>query len=160
MYDGTRPTQKLVYQYSLHVMKKTSDKLKHFEYLAKHNKEPRREAAERLIENIKKDNGSIIIYNKGFEMFMIISLVEDFSDIKSDFLALNTRMVDLLDVFRYGYVYYKDMGGSFSIKKTLPALFPNEAGLNYKSLENVQNGIEAQKVFLSLVGKIKKNERS
>lgn len=150
VFDGTYPNQKIVYQYSLHVMTKDSDDLKHFEYLAEHNIDPRRQVAEGLIKDIKNDGGSIIVYNKSFEMSRIKELANDFPDLKVDLLALNKRVVDLLDVFTKGYVYHKDMGGSFSIKKTLPVLYPNEAGLNYKNLKNVQNGMDAQKVFSGL----------
>ena len=40
------------------------------------------------------------------------------------------------------------MGGSFSIKSVLPALFPNEPSLNYHNLdERVQNGGDAMTIF-------------
>ena len=62
-------------------------------------------------------------------------------------LYLNlTRVVDLLDVFTGGYVYNKNIGGSFN-KINTSCTFPNEAGLNYKNLENVQNGTDAKLCF-------------
>ena len=40
------------------------------------------------------------------------------------------------------------MNGSFSIKRVLPALFPNDDSLNYKNLAgNVKNGGEAMTIF-------------
>ena len=40
------------------------------------------------------------------------------------------------------------MGGSFSIKSVLPALFPDEPSLNYHNLdERVQNGGDAMTIF-------------
>ena len=42
----------------------------------------------------------------------------------------------------------KEMGGSFSIKSVLPALFPDDPSLNYHNLdERVQNGGDAMTVF-------------
>ena len=55
---------------------------------------------------------------------------------------------DLLDPFKYGHYYVPAMGGSFSIKSVLPALFPNDPSLNYHNLDpRVQNGTEAMEVF-------------
>ena len=39
------------------------------------------------------------------------------------------------------------MGGSFSIKSVLPALFPGDSLLNYHNLEGVHNGGEAMTLF-------------
>ena len=40
------------------------------------------------------------------------------------------------------------MGGSFSIKKVLPALFPDDPDLDYHNLdEQVQNGGDAMTIF-------------
>ena len=55
-------------------------------------------------------------------------------------------------MFRNGYVYDRAMGGSFSIKKVLPALFPNDPNLDYHNLADVHNGGEATDTYLSLRG--------
>ena len=39
------------------------------------------------------------------------------------------------------------MGGSFSIKSVLPALFPNDPALDYHNLEQIHNGGEAMTIF-------------
>ena len=39
------------------------------------------------------------------------------------------------------------MGGSFSIKSVLPALFPDDPSLDYHNLEGVHNGSEAMTIF-------------
>lgn len=39
------------------------------------------------------------------------------------------------------------MGGSFSIKSVLPALFPNDPALDYHNLEGIHNGGEAMNAF-------------
>ena len=46
--------------------------------------------------------------------------------------------------------YVKDMGGSYSIKKVLPALFPNDPSLDYHNLEQVHKGDEASNSYLLL----------
>ena len=39
------------------------------------------------------------------------------------------------------------MGGSFSIKSVLPAIFPDDPALNYHNLEDIHNGTEAMTIF-------------
>lgn len=39
------------------------------------------------------------------------------------------------------------MGGSFSIKSVLPAIFPDDPALDYHDLEDIHNGSEAMSVF-------------
>ena len=39
------------------------------------------------------------------------------------------------------------MGGSFSIKSVLPALYPDDPNLDYHNLEGVHNGSEAMELF-------------
>ena len=56
--------------------------------------------------------------------------------------------MDLLDPFRAGYYYMPAMNGSFSIKKVLPALFPDDPELDYHNLSGgVQNGGEAMSIY-------------
>jgi hypothetical protein len=56
-------------------------------------------------------------------------------------------MKDLLVPFQSGYYYNKAMGGSFSIKSVLPALFPNDPALDYHNLDQIHNGGEAMTIF-------------
>lgn len=66
----------------------------------------------------------------------------------SHLLNIEANIKDLLDPFLSGYYYLPAMGGSFSIKKVLPALFPNETSLNYHNLdERVQNSGDAMTIF-------------
>ena len=39
------------------------------------------------------------------------------------------------------------MGGSFSIKSVLPAIFPDDPALDYHNLEQIHNGGEAMSIF-------------
>jgi hypothetical protein len=42
------------------------------------------------------------------------------------------------------------MGGKYSIKYVLPALYPNDPTLDYHNLEQVHKGDEASNAYLSL----------
>ena len=57
-------------------------------------------------------------------------------------------MCYLIDPFRAGDYYVPAMGGSFSIKSVLPALFPNDPELDYHNLDDrCQNGGDAMNIF-------------
>ena len=53
----------------------------------------------------------------------------------------------------------RKMQGSVSIKKVLPALYPNDPELDYHNLPVVHNGGEASDTFLSLKGKTKEEQK-
>ncbi len=152
-YDGVKPYQQIPFQYSLHFFDGVPDitlkALRHKEFLFCGAGDPRRELAESLIKDIP-DNACIIAYNKGFECGRIKELADAFPDLKDALMFRREHFYDLLDVFKNGYVYKKSMGGSFSIKSVLPALFPNDPEKDYHNLEDVHNGQEAASSFLEL----------
>ena len=146
LFDGTSPYQQIPFQYSLHYIEKEGGELQHKEFLAESGKDPRRAIAEQLVADIPA-NVCVLAYNKSFECSRIKELAETFEDLSSHLLAIRDNIKDLLDPFRAGYYYNKAMGGSFSIKSVLPALFPNDPSLDYHNLEGVHNGGEAMTVF-------------
>jgi len=151
LYDGFKPYQQIPFQYSLHILKTDSDeKLEHKEFLADETRNEWRTLAEQLINDIPPDGGSVISYNDSFEKTRIKEMANAFPDLAEQLLALNARMVDLLDVFQGGLMYNKAMGNSFSIKSVLPALCPNNPDLDYHANEDVQSGMAATQAFLSL----------
>ena len=164
-YDGTKPYQQIPFQYSLHIEEKP-DRIKesnhdgrtlrmtvgkqpvHKEYLAPNDgKDPRRALAEQLCKDIPMDVCTLA-YNKMFECGRIKELAELYPDLAVHLLNIRDHIVDLIDPFRAGDYYVPAMGGSFSIKSVLPALFPNDPELNYHNLDNrVQNGGDAMTIF-------------
>ena len=157
MYDGIKPYQQVPFQYSLHFLECADGELQHKEFLADENSDPRRALAERLTEDISAD-ACVLAYNKAFECTRLKELAETFPDLSEHLLAVCGNVRDLLDVFRDGYVYDRAMAGSFSIKKVLPALFPNDPNLDYHNLADVHNGGEATDTYLALRG-MDKEER-
>ena len=146
-FEEQRPYMHMPFQYSLHVVNKRGG-LKHYEYLAQEGIDPRREFAERMLNDLPK-SGSIVVFNEVFEKSRIKELAALFPDLASNLIGLLERFVDLLDPFPKRMYYHPDFNGSFSIKSVLPALFPNDPGLDYKSLE-IQDGGMAMNVFGSL----------
>jgi len=136
-YPGTRPYEKIPFQYSCHRLEKFGS-LGHSEYLHEELSDPRPPLVRSLIESIGAD-GSIVVYNAGFERSVLKALAAQQLAWQEALLGMAERLWDLLAIFR---LYYFDCAfkGSNSIKKVLPILVPN---LSYEELE-VQDGIEAQ----------------
>lgn len=146
IYKGTRPYQQIPFQYSLHYIENEGGELKHKEFLGISGEDPRRSLAEALCNDIPA-GACVLAYNKSFECGRIGELAETFKDLQRHLSAIEFSIKDLLDPFRQGYYYRKEIGGSFSIKSVLPAMFPNDPSLNYHNLEGVHNGGEAMSIY-------------
>jgi len=132
----------------------TSKKLDHFEYLHTKTNDPRPEIIKAMLEGLE-DAGSIIAYNKSFEIGVIKKLAEFDPKNRKKLLALIDRFVDPLPIFREA-VYHPDFLGSFSIKSVAPALIGEH--LSYDDLE-IGNGSDAQSVANQImIGNIKGKE--
>ena len=149
-FEGTKPYQQIPFQYSLHILYEDG-LLKHKEFLADGFKNPMEDIASSMVNDLKT-KGSIVAYNDSFEVGRIKELMDCVPKYKEELSLLIGRFIDLADVFQKGYCYNKRMGGSFSIKSVLPALFPNNDELNYKNLEGVHKGDEASMAYINLSG--------
>ena len=145
-FEGTKPYAQIPFQYSLHYIEYEGGPLLHKEFLAESGTDPRRAIAERLCEDIPM-NVCVTAYNKAFECTRLKELAEYFPDLAEHLLNIESNIKDLLTPFQSGYYYNKAMGGSFSIKSVLPALFPDDPALDYHNLEQIHNGGEAMNVF-------------
>ena len=145
-YVGTRPYAQIPFQYSLHYIEHEGGKLKHKEFLAESGTDPRRAIAERLCADIPM-NVCVTAYNKSFECTRLKELAETFPDLAEHLLNIESNIKDLLVPFQSGDYYNRAMGGSFSIKSVLPAIFPDDPELDYHNLEQIHNGGEAMTVF-------------
>ena len=146
-YQGTKPYQQLPFQYSLHYIEHEGGPLMHKEFLGISGEDPRRACAERLCQDIPM-NVCTIAYNKTFECGCLKDLAKAFPDLAVHLLNIRDHIVDLLTPFQSGMYYVPAMGGSFSIKSVLPAMFPDDPSLDYHNLEgDVHNGSEAMNIF-------------
>jgi len=146
-FDGQRPYQQMPFQYSLHIQEQ-SGAISHKEFLADEHYDPRKAIAEAMLADLPK-TGSIMAFNQSFEISRIKELAQYLPEHKDALLALIPRFVDLIEPFRKLGFYHPDFHGSFSIKAILPAMFPNDAELDFKSLE-IQNGAMAMDIFANL----------
>lgn len=147
---GTKPYQQIPFQYSLHIIPEEGAPMEHKEYLTEGEDENMiRNFAESMIGDLPED-GSVIVYNKGFESSVNRKIGEMYPDLEDEIERINGNMVDFMVPFRNRDYYTKEMEGSYSIKYVLPALCPE---LDYSSLPLVHNGGEASEAFLSLKDK-------
>ncbi len=139
-YDSTKPYAQVPFQFSCHVWKSSkSEDLGHFEYLHQEASDPRPGVIDAMLKGLGT-KGSIVSYNKAFEMGVIKKLAEYDKKNKSQLLDLNDRFVDPLPIFKEA-VYHHDFQGSFSIKSVAPALLGSK--LSYEHLE-ICDGSSAQ----------------
>jgi len=141
--DGLKPHLPMPVQYSLHLFEK-GGVLKHYEFLSEvHGMH------QELIQRMEQDflgDGSVLCWNKSFEMSCNKRMAELFPNKAEFLLGLNKRTVDLMEVFKEDYVDVR-FGGSISIKKVLPVICPD---LEYD--ENaVHDGAGAMEAWLEMV---------
>jgi len=147
-YDGAKVYAQITFQYSLHIKQNETAPYEHREFLAPSDgSDPRRALAEQLCKDIPKD-ACTLAYNKMFECGRIRELAALYSDLSDHLLNIADHIIDLIDPFRAGDYYVPAMGGSFSIKSVLPALFPEDPELDYHNLDKrCQNGGDAMTIF-------------
>lgn len=142
-FDGTRPYQTFPFQYSVHCVESESDEAVHKEFLAEAGTYPNRALAERLCKDIPM-GVCTLAYSESVERGIIEKLAAEFPDLAEHLLSIASGIVDLLPVFREGYYYKREMGGSFSVKSVLPAVCPD---MDYHNLDGVSNGTEAMDIY-------------
>ncbi len=147
MYDGYKPYQQAVTQFSIHVARNPeSDEFEHYECLATEAGDPARHLATELCKVIG-ETGSVIVWNKGFECGRNDELAVLCTDLALQLQSINERVYDLMDVFKNGLYVDHRFHGSASIKKVLPVLCPE---LSYKELE-IGEGTKAMLAWHEMV---------
>jgi hypothetical protein len=145
IWAGTRPYEKLPFQWSCHV-ERSPGHFEHTEFLDLSGEDPLRVCAERLLAALEAE-GPILAYHASFERGVIKSLAAHFPDLRQALDLVHDRFFDLEDVVR-DYYYHPEMRGSCSIKKVLPTVAPD---LDYAKLEEVQDGGGAQEAYVTAI---------
>ena len=154
-YQGTRPFQQVLFQYSIHFKQDDNSELIHKEYLAEPNKDPRIEFIKQLINDCDNE-GDILVYNISFERGRLNELIEHFPEFKNPLQSIVFRLKDLMIPFQNKWYYTPEMKGRYSIKNVLPALVSD---LTYDTL-NIKEGGMASSTFLSMVNNTFKGNES
>ena len=143
-WAGTRPYHQVPFQWSCH-NEAADGTVRHYEFLAEGEADPRRDFAESLIAGLS-DSGPVLVYNATFENRILKETAATFPDLAGKLDAISERVFDLLPLAREHY-YHPEMRGSWSLKSVLPTVAPD---LTYETL-GVSGGLEAQAAFQKMM---------
>jgi len=144
-FSGMWPYSQIPFQWSVHRQLAPDAQLKHFEFLADDELDPRPKFIESLCGVMGK-RGQIVVYNAGFESERLNELADWLPEYKGRIENIRGRLWDLLPFIRK-HVYHPKFRGSFSLKSVLPALVPD---MTYDGME-VADGIEAGLVWEQMI---------
>ncbi len=155
IWEGCHPYDQVPVQLSVH-HRPVRGRMRHDEWLADGNEDPREALARKLIA-FTRTAKTIVAYNAPFERNRISELGEHLPHHAAKLNAIEARVVDLLPVVR-NHLYHPAFEGSFGLKQVVPALIPR---LRYDDLE-VAGGAAASQMLMTLItkgGAIKQRER-
>jgi len=143
--SGTRPYQRIPFQFSLHIQDEPGARPRHVEYLATWDSVPLpgdpRPDLVRALDAIGPD-GTVLCWNMGFEKGVLEDLAEMFPAEAERLAGLVERMGDLIIPFRSFWVYHPLQKGNCSLKSVLPAL----TDYDYDALA-IGDGLEAARQY-------------
>ncbi len=116
-------------QFSCHTEGR-SGSLTHYEWIANGPDDPRAALAAGLVEACAGAR-RVVAYSASFERECIKHLEAHVPALGRPLAKIRERLIDLLPVVR-NHLYHPDFGGSFSLKRVLPALVP---ALSYGDLQ-------------------------
>ncbi len=145
-YEGYRPYEHMVFQYSLDVYPSPQAEPEHFEYLATQPGDPTPPLVEHLLENIG-ERGSVVVWNQAFEAGRNREMAARYPQYAQALENINARMFDLMEIFSKGSYLHPDFHGSASIKNVLPVLAED---LSYDGLP-IPKGDEAMMAWVELM---------
>lgn len=155
VWPGMSPWQMAAAQFSYHEANGDGT-YRHVEYLAEGSHDARPELAQRMIEATR--GAERVVTYSAFEKTRIRALQECVPHLRSELLALEGKLIDLLPVIRDN-VYHPAFEGSFSLKKVLPALVPE---LTYDDLVIVDGMVASVEIarLLFVAQRIAPEERA
>ncbi|AXK51082.1 DUF2779 domain-containing protein [Spiroplasma alleghenense] len=157
-YNNSKSYQQIPFQYSIDVLTdknydyKKPETMKHFDFLANSSDDPRPE----FIKNFLKDifscgKGIYVAYNDSFEKMVLKQMAVLFPKYQKSLIYIVQNTIDLMDFFKgnskksipWFLIYHPAFHGSYSIKKTQPAL---DNSFNYNDL-SINKGDKASQTF-------------
>jgi hypothetical protein len=144
IWKGTRPHQKLPFQFSVHRLSRARE-IESESFLDLSGEDPGHALAKALIEACGA-RGPIFAYST-FEATCIRDLGKRFPRLEPTLMALHARLVDLLPITEEHY-YHPSQQGSWSIKKVLSAIAPEP---RYDALRGVKDGGMAMEAYVEAI---------
>ena len=146
LFSGYRPFDKVPFQFSLHILRSAESEPEHIEYLHMEQTDPS-EAVVKLLEEYILPEGTIVAWNKSFEMDVHKKLAARLPEYRPFLERTITMFYDLKDVFHKQHYVHPEFRGSTSIKYVLPALVPS---LQYKDL-GIHGGAQASDAWWTML---------
>lgn len=146
IYDGYRPFEVIVFQYSIHILDEDGAGLRHFEFLSDGKSDPTRDLLVAMQQVITNEGGTIVIWS-AYENTRNRDMGMRCSEFAEYLGSINRRSFDLMSIFSKGHYIDPKFKGSPSIKTVLPVLVPH---LNYEHLE-IKQGSVASAMWLGMV---------
>ena len=155
LYPGYHPQQQIVFQYSLHRLERPDGEAVHREHLSSGCEEPSRSLLAQLRADIG-DHGTIIVWNKTFEMTCNKKMGEIHPEYATFLENLNQRIYDLGEIINQGIYLHPGFKGSWSIKNVLPVMVPE---LSYGDLA-IHKGDQASNAWWQICfGQLPQDEK-
>lgn len=153
-YTGYSPFNQIPFQFSLHIVENEKEEPTHGEFIFTLNKNPDEEFILALKKQLPPE-GSIIAWHKSFEIGRNKDLAERNPEHREFIEKINSRFIDLEDIFTNQLFIHPKFKGKTSIKYILPVLAPD---LSYKVLD-IQEGATASNTWNQIVsGEYSKEE--
>jgi len=125
LFDGVKPYQQMVFQYSVHILDSPDSEPEHYEFLASGAEgNPCLDLAEDLFETLSHRMGAVIVWNESFEKARNSELAAMFPQFTGFFEELNEKSFDLMTIFSEQLYICPEFKGRISLKKIAPALCP------------------------------------
>ncbi|HLP86923.1 MAG TPA: DUF2779 domain-containing protein [Candidatus Paceibacterota bacterium] len=145
-FTGYSPFNQIPFQFSLHVVDDPEREPSHFEFIFTANRNPDEDFILALKEYLPS-TGHVIVWNKSFEMGRNKDLALRNPEHKAFLEDVNSRMIDLMDIFTNQHFIHPKFKGKTSIKYILPVLAPD---LSYKTLD-IKEGATASNTWNEIV---------
>lgn len=145
-FSGYSPFNQIPFQFSLHVVEDCEKEPIHKEFIFTENKNPD-QAFIQALKDYLPSSGHVIVWYKSFEMGRNKDLADRNEEHRAFLEDLNSRVVDLMDIFTNQYFIHPKFKGKTSIKYILPVLAPD---LSYKALD-IQEGGTASNTWNKIV---------
>jgi hypothetical protein len=146
LFSGYGPFDKVPFQFSLHILHSPDGEPEHVEYLHMDQSDPTEAVINLLREHILP-KGTIIAWNKSFEMGVHRRMAGRMPGHGPTIERMNAMFYDLKDIFHKQYYVHPEFKGSVSIKYVLPALVPDP---QYKEL-SIRGGAQASEAWWAMV---------
>ncbi|AUF83630.1 DUF2779 domain-containing protein [Mesoplasma syrphidae] len=161
-FDNSAGYQQIPFQYSIDVIFNKDfdynhpETMKHFDFIGNDCHDPRPHFIEKFVQDMFSNGpGIYVAYNDSFEKTVLKYLAFIYPEYSIPLMYIIQNTVDLMDFFKgndkkdlpWFLIYHPDFHGSYSIKKTQPALDPK---FSYKDLK-INQGAKAAQTFREYV---------